>query len=66
MALTASFDPATERITVNSDRRAVSASIRVAGEVVDVTGLFGVNVDDADHVWVVDTDDGTTTVLKLA
>lgn len=66
MALTASFDPATERITVNSDRRAVSASIRVAGEVVDVTGTFGVNVDDADQVWVVESDDGTTTVLKLA
>ena len=66
MALTATFDPTTETIAVNSDRRAVSASIRVAGETVDVSGTFAVNVDDAEHVWVVASDDGTTAVLELA
>lgn len=66
MALNATFDPDTETITVTSDRRAVSATIRVAGETVDVAGTFGVFVVDSEHTWVVDSDDGTTAVLKLA
>ena len=68
MAITANLDLTKSPIelTVVSDSRKVTVSVKSAGETATGTATFPVVVTDASRTWTKKTDDGTTAVYTAS